>query len=194
MGKHTNDEKILIRIREGDQALLKEKHAEYWNGFFKFFYKNINYNKDLVLKDIYSESFLILYQMIKDRKTDVPLDASLLTILIGIGKNVLLRFFDKEKRNKEDLRAEFKIEEEKGFDPEIEAVFEDEANKKLVMELLEKVGKRCRQLIILRYIEEYEYDKIVKEMGFTTKNAARQKLHTCMKKLRDLLKNKITNR
>jgi len=188
MGKHTKDEEILKKIREGDQALLKEIIDQYRAYFFNFFRGKVSYNQEETIGDIYANSFIVLSKKIKNGKIDAPLKASLKTIVVGIGRNFLLKYYEQEKRNRKDYLEDYEQMLELGIDPDVDAYYNQEHNKALIKMMLGKVGDRCRELLILTYLEECKDALIMKKMGFPSLGAIRQKRHKCLKKLRNLFK------
>ncbi len=190
MDKYTNDENIFKRIRDGDQALIKKIHYEYWDYFCSYFLKNKGIKKKEIIKDFYADAFTILCIKIRDGKLNLPLKSKLTSYLISVGNNVLLRYYDQLNRNREDPTEDLSKLQKGHLDPDVEAYYENNNNKDLVRRLLSKLGAKCQKMLRLSYIESNADDAIAVKMNIPNTNGVRQMRFRCMNKLRSILKDK----
>lgn len=182
--KYFEDEQNLLRIKKGDQILLKELHHQYWTYFCGYFLKRHQLSLEEV-KDIYSDSFTTLYEKITNGTYAPPLKAAVRTYLTEIGKNKTKQFFQKKNRetNTESLENIIPVYQT----PTIDQINEKRNQGNLIRNLLNQMEERCRELIQLTFIEENADDAIMNKMGFPSHEAVRNKRFNCLKKMRSLL-------
>ncbi len=182
---YPQDEQLLMKIKEGNQVLLKQLHGEYWAYFCSYFFKLGNLDRKEIL-EIYELSFTRFYLNIRDEKLIPPLKSNLKSYLIGIGKNYRLKYFDEKKRMKERGADDLETIQGAYLNPAIDDHYNKEALGDLIKKLLAQLKADCKQLIQLSYIEENADDAIAKKMDIASAGAVRQRRFKCMEKLRKI--------
>ena len=142
--------------------------------------------------DIYAKSFSTFYFNIKDGKLLPPLQSSLKSYLIGIGKNYMLKLIDKNYRNKEHSIDNFEAVQNDYANPSIYDYYANEERGILIKQMLAQLDAGCKQLIQLSFIEENADDAIASKMNIASVGAVRQRRFKCLEKLRKIFKQSKT--
>jgi RNA polymerase sigma factor (sigma-70 family) len=169
----------LIRLDKTDKAL----DALYKN--FPMVYKMIKSTGGNIqdAEDVFQEALIILYRKIKE--TDFKLTARLSTYLFSV-----CRFLWKDELKKRkypvtpDFETGFPAEEEQSFG----IVVEKENQAKLAEKVLNELGDRCRELLLLFYHSGLKLKEIASRMGYSSENTAKNQKYKCLETARNKLK------
>ena len=176
-----HDQKIieLIRTDNNDKALAA-------------LYKHFAMMRKMILskggntedaEDIFQEALIIFCR--KAKEPGFELTAQLSTYLFSI-----CRFLwkDELKRRKPfrviDLETGFKQDEEKVM----EELIENETKAKLAEKVLNELGERCRELLLLFYKEGFKLKDIASRMGYNSENTAKNQKYKCLEGAKNRLK------
>lgn len=132
--------------------------------------------------EIYIDSFMIMYDNVRDGKL-IVLKCELETYLIGIGKNLALRYLRKKRSLPETV-----FEDDL---PELADVDEEEIkNQKLeiAFRLVSEMDKLCKEILFLFYWERKKMFEIAKIMNYKDEDSAKNRKSKCMKKIKTALK------
>lgn len=158
-------------------------YDDYKNKIYSYFYYNIWLNKELA-EDLTSDTFLKCFDKFESYNDDY----SFSTWIYTIAKNTL---YDHYRKQKNDISLEEKIEQNTTHEfisYEIDFLW-DLANKEKVEEIKEKLWKLNegqREIIVMKYIEEYTNKEIAEKTGKTEANI-RKILSRWVQKLKDLI-------
>ena len=175
------DNYYLERLREGDQKALEKIYLEYKTEFLLFAGK-IKDDHEVVL-DVYQDSIIALFENIQKGKL-TTLSSSLKTYLFSIGK------FKLYKINKEEAR--FANESSvfgDDYSEEVDVFVQDINSERMVLveKALDKLGKKCRELLNLFYYRGFDLEEIKNEMGLENKNTAKSQKSRCLNQLKKLI-------
>ena len=176
-----HDQKIieLIRTDNNDKALAA-------------LYKHFSMMRKMILskggnaedaEDIFQEALIIFCRKVKE--PGFKLTAQLSTYLFSV-----CRFLwkDELKKRKQlpfiDFETGFMQAEEK----EMEGVVEDETRAKLAEKVLNELGERCRELLLLFYKENFKLKDIASKMGYNSENTAKNQKYKCLESAKNKLK------
>lgn len=176
-----HDQKIieLIRTDNNDKALAA-------------LYKHFPMMRKMILskggntedaEDIFQEALIIFCR--KAKEPGFELTAQLSTYLFSI-----CRFLwkDELKRRKPltsfDFETGFKQAEEK----EIEELLERETRAKLAEKVLNELGERCRELLLLFYKGGFKLKDIASKMGYNSESTAKNQKYKCLEGAKNKLK------
>ncbi|MCO6476976.1 MAG: sigma-70 family RNA polymerase sigma factor [Phaeodactylibacter sp.] len=188
MDKHySEDEQLLLQIKNGDQQMLKALYQEYWQAFRLFAAKAFGLDEEDAL-DAYSKAFTAFYFNIRDEKLCPPLESSLRTYFFAVGKNHVLKHFGDTYRKKVNNLEDYESLNILAHEPEVSGYFDLEWQKELVRRLLDEVGENCKKILVLSFIEENADDAIAEKMNIPTENAVRQRRFQCLEKLRKMMR------
>lgn len=68
-------------------------------------------------------------------------------------------------------------------------LIEKESNQQLLA-YLDKLGEKCKQILMLRLFEGYNFEEIAKMIGFKTAQSVSSMKYRCMENLKKLIRNK----
>lgn len=169
----------LIRSDNNDKALVA-------------LYKHFPMTRKIVLsnggntqdaEDIFQEALIILCRKVKD--PGFKLTAQLSTYLFSIS-----RFLWKDELKKRkpyatvDIESGFNLAEER----ELENMLEQENRAKLAEKILDEMGERCRELLLLFYKAGLKLKDIASKMGYNSESTAKNQKYKCLEGARNKLK------
>jgi RNA polymerase sigma factor (sigma-70 family) len=129
--------------------------------------------------DIFQESVIVLIDKI--RNMEFRRESSLKTFLRGIAKNLWTaeqRGRDRRKQREEEYTAT----EEWIEDPDTWRIPVNE-----IMEVIEKVGDTCKNILIGFYYENKNMKTLLHEFDFKNEQVLRNRKAICMKRLREMI-------
>ena len=183
MAGYGSDEMILERLKASDEKVLRELYALWQGPFCRHVARSQQSTLDRA-REIFPESFGILYFNIQNNKLVPPLRSSLKTYLLSIGNNVYRRRYqDKYHRVKENLdqvTGDFSCEHA------VERAFEKNERADNLRRLLDTLGDPCRALLMEVYFEEISYADLQRRYD-VAEGVLRKRKYDCLKKLRQLI-------
>jgi RNA polymerase sigma factor (sigma-70 family) len=183
MSKYTEEEKLLQQLQSGDKAVLKELYQQWEPEFLRFIIRRFQCDMEDA-REVYPETMSRFYFNCIDGKLTAPLSSSLKTYVFGIGKNLFHKRFLDKYREKTQLDEEFP---DAGQKAEVLDLYEYQEQKKLVQQLLERIGDPCKKLLELIYIHDYVNEAVAEEMNIPSEGAVRKRKFDCLKKMRNLI-------
>jgi DNA-directed RNA polymerase specialized sigma24 family protein len=132
-------------------------------------------------KDIFQDALVIYYE--KSRETDFDIKITADAYLLGIVKHLWFRKFHKDQRQSSlpDFIENIPL-------PENNVAI----NSKRLLNLLEKTGKKCMDLLRSIYYEEHPVKDIVRSSDYSTEHSVSVQKYKCLEKIRDIVKEKST--
>lgn len=175
------DNFLLDKLREGDQETLEKIYLEFKADFFAFAGK-INADREVLL-DVYQDSIIALYENVQNGNL-TSLKSTLKTYLFSIGKFKLYKINKEEHRFANDLPEElYHVNEGPGlFDEDV-----SEERIERIGEAIEKLGKKCREMLVLFYFRGFDLEEIRDEMSLENKNTAKSQKSRCISHLKKLI-------
>jgi RNA polymerase sigma factor (sigma-70 family) len=176
-----HDQKIieLIRTDNNDKALAA-------------LYKHFHMIRKMILTkgghaadadDIFQEALIIFCR--KAKEPGFVLTAQLSTYLFSVS-----RFLWKDELKKR--KPLFAVDFETGFNPteekELEAMAETETRAKLAEKVLNELGERCRELLLLFYKAGLKLKDIAVKMGYNSESTAKNQKYKCLEAAKNRLK------
>jgi RNA polymerase sigma factor (sigma-70 family) len=175
------DERMLERIRRGDEAVLADIYHSARKMIIAFVRKNSGSEDDA--EDLLQEALIILWERV--RADSYEPTAKVTTFLYGIVQNLWLRQLARMRReNTGVINSELAVSGDAS--PLDELIETEEAH--ILAEALAKLGDPCRQLLLLYYYEERSMDEIARELGFANSDTAKSKKYQCKKALEKILR------
>lgn len=154
-------------IPEGQTGRLYEIYKAQFVGYMQ---KRYQLEEDSAL-DIYHDSFLVLMDNVRTGKYQKR-DASLLTYLVGIGRNLVLRKFRKE--DELPLISEW-----------IRELLPDSDWKQALdtaYRLVDEDDSVCNRILKLFYWERKSMEEIADSLGYRSADVAKSKKSSCMRR------------
>jgi RNA polymerase sigma-70 factor (ECF subfamily) len=164
--------------REGE-ALFARLYRDQRAVFIQWASKNFGCEDEDAL-EVFQESMLVLYQKIQTREL-IEIRSSVKTYLFAVGRNLLLKQFEKRKRTKlmdelPEVAVSFIERQEELSDRQIQ-----------VQEALSMLGASCREVLHLFYYRNYAVEAIANQLNFNSEEVVRSKKYKCLKQLRKIL-------
>lgn len=175
----------LIRdIKSGKTEGLKQLYFEHEHEFVAWAKAQFQCSETQA-EDIFQEVMVIFYENIIQGKIE-SLRSHIRTYLFGIGRLLILQQFRKGSRlasidGDNDFVREFSEAAVADYRLELSDT------QKIMKEALERLGKRCRDLLHLFYYRRYSNESIVKSLGYKNENVVKSQKVRCMKALREMI-------
>jgi RNA polymerase sigma-70 factor (ECF subfamily) len=170
------DVKIWNKVKNGDSSAFKSLYLEYVDVLYNYG-KQLT-NKDAILEDCIQEFFITLWQ----KRAHLNIQHSIKNYLILCLRRALLKRIDRFKLENADL--------EYTDAPIFEMEFLDETLTKKraaqVKEAIEKLPKRQKEALFLKYYEGYSYDEIAQIMELE-KHSTYKMVSKAIKRLKSLI-------
>jgi len=174
-----NQAKIIAQLQGGDQ----ERAFARLYKFFPKIEKHIKMNsgsKEEAL-DIFQEALIVLYKKVQTLPKDSPIKMD------GFLVNTCKLLWNNELRKK-------KVRKNSGEDglkqleyaDEIEAHIEKERKITVIEDVLNQLGRKCKDMLNAFYYKRLSMDKIAKKFGYKTVQSAKTKKYKCMEHARKL--------
>ncbi len=181
--RYSEDEDIYQQIKTGNQKAVRNLYESYRLSFRLFLMRYYNADEQDAM-DVYPEAFTKFYYNIIDGKLKPPLKSSLKTYLFSIGKHVFYkRHFNKYSKSV-DLKEQI---DDQSISANVLDKFDHDSEAALVQSLLEKIGEKCKELLTMIYINEFETEAIVSRLELPSNGALRKRKFDCLKKMRSLM-------
>jgi len=169
------DNQLIALAQNGNQEAIAALYEKYVDAIYRFFYWQTN-NDAQVAEDLTHDTFVEMVKSISKFKNDGKFKNWLYTI----AKRQLTDWV----RQKYDLPKEplfdNLVQPEDSIDPE-----KQEQTIKKVEELLDKLSKTERSVIVLRYLKNYSVKETAEELKLTASNV-KVTAHRALKKLRQM--------
>lgn len=166
---------LISQAQRGEKDAFGEIYKLFLKRIFRFIYFSVHDRE--VAADLTQNTFLRAWRAIQ---TFSLAKGSFQAFLFTIARNLAIDW----QRKKKPLPLE-KIGEYEASD-NLEENFERREKSQLVRQVLDKLGERDKQIIILRYFEELTFFEIAKILG-KKEGAVRVRVHRVLKKLKSFL-------
>jgi RNA polymerase sigma factor (sigma-70 family) len=134
-------------------------------------------------EDVFQDSMIVLYNQVK--RGSFRVESSLGTYLYGIAKNIWYKRLRKAGRETElTIEHESIVSEESHL-----KVLEQTDKSNLIAALLEELGEKCKEVLLLYYFEKLRLRDIADRMNWGSEQVAKNNKARCMKKMRELVGN-----
>ena len=158
---------------------VEQLYAHYRPLFIGYIRKRYQLEEE-VASDIYHDSFLLMMDNIRTGKYQQQ-DASLLTYLLGIGKHLVLKRFQKE--DKLPLVAEWVSE----LLPDTDWKYAQEEAYRLVSE----DDSVCNRILRFFYWDRLSMAEIAERLGYQSADVAKSKKNSCLRRFSFELKRRL---
>jgi len=135
---------------------------------------------EMTAQDIYQESFLAMYEAVRDGN-QIELINNPGAYLLGIGRKKAYKFFHKQNNLPETNSLE-------DF-PEIAEEDTEVSNLKqeIVHQSVTEMDERCKEILFLYYWHRKKIHEIAAALNYTNEVSAKNRKSACMKKLKIVL-------
>ncbi|ANA81080.1 sigma-70 family RNA polymerase sigma factor [Paenibacillus glucanolyticus] len=180
MDNFTDEKKLILEIMNGEIDKFSIIIDQYQNRIFSYFIKmGMNYSD---AQELTQETFFKAYTKLDQHNLSKKFSTWLFSIAIN-----LMRDF--QRKQKWMLKLPFAVNENVADyrTPESEFIYEDQ--KKSIMNLLNVLPMKKKQILILRYLGELSYQEIADILQISSMKV-RNELFSAKKKLRSTIQEK----
>ncbi len=168
----------LLAGGERERFYLKQLYLKYQQMVDRYVVNNSGNADDAA--DVFQDGIIILYKNIKSRKFNA--ESSIKTYLYAICRHLWLKKLKQAGSQRERLASLERIHEE---DPYISMMLMEQQHQ--VLELFDRVGSTCKEVLLLAYYRQYSMDEIAQAMGYQSAQIARNKKFKCLSRLKELV-------
>ena len=161
---------------------MEQLYTLYRGQFIGYIQKRYQLEEEMA-SDIYHDSFLLMMDNIRTGKYRKQ-DASLLTYLLGIGKNLVLKKL--QKKNERPLVA--------GWISELLPDTDWKSALEVAGRLIGEGETVCNQILQLFYWEKLSMSDIAERLGYQSAEVAKSKKNSCMRRFSFELKRRLESR
>lgn len=186
-GAVRKEEKILVRVREGDNEAVARLYKKNYPAVFHFVIRN--HGDEDEAAEIYQQAFVILYEKLQDESFRLYSSAG--TFLFAVSRNLWLASLKERRRFIPDPDEELisKSDEESQI---VKQVLSQEKDILAMEQSLEILGEPCRTLLKMFYHESRTMEQIADIMGYTNADNAKNQKYKCLKRLRKIFEKQVS--
>ncbi len=163
-------------------AAIRFLYKEYY-GLLENYIINNNGSKDDAA-DIIQETVLAFIEIVETDKYRG--DASIKSFLYAITRNLWLA--EMRKRNSAENRNRIFETTKEVTEQSIVQHLAQRENFSMIQQLFDKLGTKCKQILMLAYYENFSMSDIVQQMpDYQNEQVLRNKKYKCMKQLADMM-------
>lgn len=173
---------ILSRIRYGDKEAFGQVYDLYVDKIYRFIYFRVP--SEEIAQDLTSDCFLKVFQYLTKDTSRIE---SLKAFIYQVARNLVIDYYRARDKRPISIENELTYEiaaKESNQEEKIEINFQ----LKEVERALTQIKDEWREIIILRYIEDYSIKEIAQILE-KSEGAIRVLVHRALKALRKLLSN-----
>lgn len=176
----STDHKIIEALRNGeDENVIRHLYDSTFKKIRRFVLKNSGSDEDA--EDIFQDAVLVFYDQVKKGKyrQETEIDG----FIYGVSRNLWYKRFHKKSRvstYEEYMGTEYVENNTYNY------LFSEERDS-IIMSAFEKLGERCKDLLINTIYNNMSMREICDLMGFSTENAAKTKHYKCKQRLIKLM-------
>jgi len=178
-----NDDRILELLTAEQYVKASEKLYAYFPVIKKLVLKNSGTGQDA--EDLYQEALLIL--VTKVRAGNFVLTSSLNTYLYSV-----CRFLWNDRLKKKNKSSVVDIDTvQVAAEQEAEVFIRSEGDTKLAEKAFQLLGEKCRQLLLLFYLQKLSMKEIAVTLRFGSEKTAKNQKYRCLDKAKEHLRTLI---
>lgn len=172
--KRLNDQQLVNAIKIGDKEALVQLYKDNYISVRNHILKN-NGNSDDA-EDILQDACIAIWEKIQNNTLE--LKAKLSTLIFAISRNLWLKRLNKLSRHvqMDGINTEKMTESGDEFQSH---------DKKLVVEMMNQLGDKCRELLSYFYFDGLDMNTIAEKMNYNNSDTVKAKKHQCFKHLQE---------
>lgn len=174
-----NEDETLAGLRAGDQGVLDSIYKTNYQVVEAMVLKNSGSVDEA--KDVFQDTMLVFLKNIA--KANFQLTAAIGTYLYSIA----WRLWMKRLRQTSKLTNSEEDQVIEAFDFEIISKSPDDMLNQVV-ELLNRNGKNCLEILKKIYFNDLSFDEIAEELGYASGQVVREQKYRCIKRVRGEIK------
>lgn len=182
---------LLKSLSEGNMAVLDQLYDSYRDDFISWAGQRFQVKGRDDLIDAWHDTMIMFYEQVRDKKL-THLTCEIKTYLFTIGYRRLLKMHKKSERI--DLVEEFDVNI--NIDQSINVLENEEMMEQqqhMLKTAINELPETSRRILVMRFMEGKSIPLIMTEMGYTSENAVSVTLSRGLKKLKELISERMTS-
>jgi RNA polymerase sigma factor (sigma-70 family) len=176
--KYSDQELIrAISSRENINPAIRFMYDGYYRYLENYVLQNSGSTDDAA--DIIQETFLVFIKTVEENK--YRQESGVKSFLYSIVKNLWIT--ELRKRKSMGVRNEIFENEKESVSQDISHSLVKHESHKLIMDLFQSLGDKCRNILLLFYYENLPMKEIMEKEDFSSEQVLRNKKHKCLKSL-----------
>jgi RNA polymerase sigma factor (sigma-70 family) len=175
------DQELLANLKLDNQKAIKEIYRSNYSAVEAMILKNSGTKDDA--KDVFQDAMIVLYKNV--RKIDFELTSSIKTYLYSVSWRMWMQRIKKVKKMDQVLLSYDEQVEPVEFDFPLE---KPDNQLQSVIEILEKVGKNCLEILKRYYFNKEDFEVIAESLGYASGQVVREQKYRCIKRVREKMK------
>ena len=181
---YTEDQQLIAKIKEGDEASVVEVYKRYRPDFIQWAHNSYKLEESEAA-DVFQDAVVCLYQNIVKGKLE-NLTSALKTYLFAIGKNIIRKKFQQQVTlDTEDLWVVENLQAEP-IDH-----FASSDRQRLVARLMETIGEPCKSILRLYYFKNFSMEAIARALNYKNENVVKTQKLRCLTTLKTMVKERF---
>lgn len=177
------DSELVARLRAGERMddVIKAIYRTHFESLAWYVQNNSGSRQDA--EDVFQEvvmTFIGLVQADKFRG-----ESTVKTFLYSLNRHIWLN--DLKKRGRALAREEKYSKGNEWIELDAAEFIAERESKSLVMDLMDKLGETCKQILLLFYYENQSMKEILETLHYENEQVVRNKKYKCLKQLGQLL-------
>ena len=183
---------LIKSLQQGDSHVLDKVYQLYRDEFLSWSSRQFKGMDREDFIDAWQESVIAFYDQVMAYKL-VILTCELKTYLFIIGRRYIIKQLEKSKRIDHVDPVEGKFAQASDM---IRFEWDDPDNEKkeLVSAAFKTIGEQCRTILLMRFGEGLSVPAIMEKSGYPNLNTVSATLSRCLRKLKELIQEKIQHR
>ncbi|GMQ24204.1 hypothetical protein Aoki45_08860 [Algoriphagus sp. oki45] len=184
LNRNLTDQELLeqIRSKSNPNQAISQLYEQHYGVLENYILRNSGNQDDAA--DLIQEVMLVFVRLVTQGKFRG--EASIKSFLYSICKNLWIS--ELRKRKSMSARNERYEMEKDEMDLDISEEISRNENLRFVMDLFEKLGEKCKQVLTLFYFEELPMKEICEKLEFSSEQVLRNKKYKCLQSLTDQVK------
>jgi len=181
--KHYSDQELLELLKSGDgiDAAVRYLYRSHFDFLGIYVQQHSGSVQDA--EDVFQEVVVAFIDLVHHNKFRG--ESSIKTFLFALNRNIWLN--ELKKRQRSAIR-EMKFENAKPVEDEaISEYIVAREGRQLVMDLVNKLGTTCQQILVAFYYQNLSMSEILSQLNYENEQVVRNKKYKCMKKLEELI-------
>lgn len=183
---YTEDQQLIAKIKEGDEASLVEVYKRYRPAFIQWAQNSYKVDEPTAA-DVFQDAVVCLYRNIVKGKLE-NLTSSLKTYMFAIGKNVLRKKLQTQVALDHD---DLWIVENLQAEPVDH--FADNDRQRFVAKLMDTIGEPCKSILQYYYFKGFSMEAIAQAMNYKNENVVKTQKLRCLTTLKTWLRERYNS-
>ena len=185
MTERKND--FVERLRDNPNEVLVELYKNYRKEFLSWAYKTYGVDEENS-SDCFQDAMVVLYKNVQNEKL-TDLQSSIKTYLFSIGKNLLFRKLNTEKR---EIPLNEEIYKNEAVDNlEYPELYNGSTIENKIADLVKTLRDPCKSILRYFYFRGFNMEEIAQRMNYKNAQTVKAQKVRCIKEIQHLLQRKM---